>query len=685
MVKDLSFKAVFCSLLFLSLTFYCVNGQMTLKSFKDSTGKYGYKDQSGQIVIPAKYQSASSFVKDLAAVKLNDKWGFINSTGKEVISIKYQEENSFIDGLARVKLNDKWGVIDQSGKEVIPIKYQEVNTIFVDGLLRVKANDKWGMVDKSGNEIIPIKYQNIYDFYDGLAAVRLNDKYGFIDKNDKVVVATRFQSVIISFQEGLCGAQWNDKWGFIDKAGNEVVSNKYQEVKFFRDGWAKVKLNDKWGAVDKTGNEIIPPRYDDVFSYIFSTGLGKVKLDKKWGAVDKAGKEVIAIKYEDLYPTFNDGLSTVKLNGKWGYIDTAGKEVVPFKYTDTRNFTAGYAQVKLNGLVGYIDKTGKEVIPVKYQAAHGFSEDLAAVQINDKWGYVDKTGKEVIPPQYEFARDFFNGKAQVKKDGKEFYINKPTSQIITVTKNTDGPATPSAKALEPPMTMHGQVDASLVGAWKWQPRQGETGAATIYNFKNDGTYEFYIGSSIHPDLRWYKDLILYWRVNGNTLETYSTGWKEVAKTLIEKRNDATTNKPAIVMQAKDASYAYISMDNKPLFTGIQTVNLNTMLNNPPKDGHDPAILGLWKYQYPGTTNTAYIKLNADGSYESYNNSVTSANRTDKGKCKWTVEDGMFVLSCEGSQITRNTIKKKNDPATGKPTLVLADYYPYFSMDSKQSW
>ena len=153
------------------------------------------------------------------------------------------------------------------------------------------------------------------------------------------------------------------------------------------------------------------------------------------------------------------------------------------------------------------------------------------------------------------------------------------------------------------------------------------------------------------------------------------------KTPIEKKNDAETNRPAIVMQMKGESRAFISMDNKPLFAGIPTVNIY----NYPENGHDQTILGLWKYQYPNSTNSAFIKLNADGSYESYNNSVTPANRTDKGKCKWNVEDGMFVLTCEGSPATRNTIEKKNDPATGKPTIVIGEYYPYFPVDNKAPW
>jgi hypothetical protein len=326
------------------------------------------------------------------------------------------------------------------------------------------------------------------------------------------------------------------------------------------------------------------------------------------------------------------------------------------------------------------------VVPLKYDdvSKWGFKEGLTQVYQNGKWGYVDKSGNELIKPQYDEADDFVNGKAKVKKDGKEFYIAKPTSPVTAVANKTESPL-PSVNPIQPPVPMQGQVDASFVGAWKWEPRQGEAGLTTIYNFKNDGTYEFYVGNSIHPDLRWYKDVTLYWRVTGNTLETYCTDWKEVAKTRIDKRNDAATNKPAIVMQAKEDAQAFISMDNKPLFAGIPAVNLNTTVNNAPKDGHDPDILGLWKYQYPNSTNSAFIRLYADGSYESYNNSVMPANRTDKGKCKWTVEDGMFLLSCEGSQTTRNTIKKKNDPATGKPTLVLADYYPYFSMDNKPAW
>jgi hypothetical protein len=397
----------------------------------------------------------------------------------------------------------------------------------------------------------------------------------------------------------------------------------------------------------------------------------------------------VELKYEDACG-FKEGLAAVKLKDKWGFVNMHGEVIAPLKYDDldflAQGFFNGFAAVAINDKWGLIDRFGKEVIPLKYEETlSGFSEGMAAVKLNDKWGFVDSTGKEVIPPQYDDVRDFENGKAWVKKDGREFYIPKPASSIAA-TKNPNNNSTP-VKIQAPSVPMHGQVDPEFVGAWKWEPKNDE-GFTTIYNFQADGTYEFYIGNAIRPDLRWYKDVILYWRLNGNTLETYSKDWKEVARTPIEKKNDAATNKPAIIMHLKGEFRAFLSMDKKPLFAGMQSTKLNnelSKLNHYPEDGHDPTILGTWKYQYPDSKNAEYIKLNGDGSYESYHNSITPAGRTDKGKCRWTIEKGILVLICDGMPATRNTIKKINDAATGKPTLLIAEYYPYFSMENKTPW
>lgn len=99
---------------------------------------------------------------------------------------------------------------------------------------------------------------------------------------------------------------------------------------------------------------------------------------------------------------------------------------------------------------------------------------------------------------------------------------------------------------------------------------------------------------------------------------------------------------------------------------------------------DPAsLVGTWRYQNGNTTT--YWKLNADGTYDYYSGAMTEANRY-KVKCNWELDGGLIMVTfCEGDKYkNRYDIEKKNDPATGKPTLVI-NGYAYFSMDNKKPW
>ena len=101
-------------ILTLVLLFFRLPAQESLEIFKDSNGKYGFKNKSGEIVIPAKYQQANNFREGLARFRLDNKWSFVDKTGKEVIPINYQSVSDFYDGLAMVILDNKWGFIDKN-------------------------------------------------------------------------------------------------------------------------------------------------------------------------------------------------------------------------------------------------------------------------------------------------------------------------------------------------------------------------------------------------------------------------------------------------------------------------------------------------------------------------------------------------------------------------------------------
>ena len=84
---------------------------------EDASEKYGYK-HNGHVVIPAKYDDASSFREGLAAVKINNKYGFIDKTGTVVIPAKFDGAGYFDNGKAQVVLNGRWFYIDRNGNEV---------------------------------------------------------------------------------------------------------------------------------------------------------------------------------------------------------------------------------------------------------------------------------------------------------------------------------------------------------------------------------------------------------------------------------------------------------------------------------------------------------------------------------------------------------------------------------------
>lgn len=85
----------------------------------------GYKDEMGNIVVPAKYDMAEYFSDGLAEAHLLDedvnwKYGFIDKGGNQKIPFKYEDCKKYSDGMVAVKFNDKRGYIDAAGKVISP-------------------------------------------------------------------------------------------------------------------------------------------------------------------------------------------------------------------------------------------------------------------------------------------------------------------------------------------------------------------------------------------------------------------------------------------------------------------------------------------------------------------------------------------------------------------------------------
>ncbi len=618
-MKKEFYRGIFLNgLLATILLLFCVdsNGQKKLTQFTDKNKKMGYKDEKGNIAIPAKYDFAGDFYYDRAIISLNKKWGVIDVMGREIVVPKY----------------------DTIGKDRSPS--------YSNGMVEVKLKNKWGFIDVQGREVIPIKYEDARFFQEGLAPVKLNNRWGFIDKNDKVFIDFKYQTAS-TFEDSVSVVQLNNKWGVIYWTGRELIPIKYEELALVRPlgfwyGWMRARLNNKWGFIHIDGSILVPFKYDDLKGYV---------MYFEEGEIDTADLLQLGDYFEEY--------EMVNLKGKWGTIDYDGNEAIPIKYQDIWNEGNTYLMFK-----GWF-----------------------RVKLNNKWGLVDAFGRELIA--FQNTDPFF------KIDSNA--VNRVAATYAKATPKTNsGPnGAPQSnqqqtKIITPPLTMKGIIDPAIVGTWKYHDDAMNFNG--FYIFRADGTYDYYADMiTPNPPAPTYKN---FWRVDGDYMEFFIDGKKDVLRQKVLRRNDPQYNKAALVIPWNSATQeyrTYYPTQAHELWATGSTSQKATETSGGPASvikpieppvhlngTVDPTIAGLWK----GTLNNIdyFLDIKPDGTYSSY-----SSNNKKPFKCYWRINGEQIEVACEGmTQISKWAFRKTNDLNLGKPTISF-DGFKYYSETAREMW
>lgn len=73
------------------------------------SGKFGYINKAGKVVIPAQFDHAGPFKNGIALVSMYNKFGYIDTSGKFIIPPTFTNAGYFIDGIARVQGDGSFG------------------------------------------------------------------------------------------------------------------------------------------------------------------------------------------------------------------------------------------------------------------------------------------------------------------------------------------------------------------------------------------------------------------------------------------------------------------------------------------------------------------------------------------------------------------------------------------------
>lgn len=329
----------------------------------EQSGKVGFIDQTGRVVIPPKFpRGDDEFHDGLLEI---DVWNgvYADKTGKTMIKGPFFRGWSFSDGLAVAMEHDhgKWGYIDRTGKFAISPRFETYPKGYVEsfhgGYAKITVAGNVGYIDHSGEFAIQPHFLDGDSFFEGTARVIVEGPCAY----------NREESGCPDFGIVPQGTKIDDppkcKYTFVDPAGH-LLGQRFGYARHFSEGVAAVRINDRWGYVDKTGTVVIKPRFD--WAELFSDGLARVRDGGLFGYIDHSGDYVIQPRFKSA-GDFADGLAAVSdSQTAFWYIKPNGLQAFEERFMFAGKFFKGLANVQINrgnqsAALAYIDTSGHRV------------------------------------------------------------------------------------------------------------------------------------------------------------------------------------------------------------------------------------------------------------------------------------------------------------------------------------
>jgi hypothetical protein len=406
-------------------------------------GLVGMKNEQGQIVIPAAFESLGwsdgsfSVIGQTTGYRLNHKWGLINLK-KEFITTADFEELIYKSGeyvVARKRVSPvaiKSGCINLRGEVKLPFMYDgiEINglraivfnlvgakfnygltdlqnqvliplsfaTVFSLGTLRYAVENSTGkiaMFSEAGKPVTEFRIDSLSKFYKGYSILYENGLQGLIDREGEIKMPTHYQEIKIS-EEGIIFSRLPGEWHYLNEK-NEVlrkimaddlipVSKKKQII----------KGGGKYGLIDEYQRVLIPIEWDSLVEIKEDFFLAKQK--GKWGAMQSTNQVIVSLAFDSL-SFINGGFRAYQKNNGWQLLDSNGTAQTQKKYSYLNQFN-GTTWIIKNGMYwGLLNAKGEEIVHCVFDSIGDRRASLLAVKFKGYYGIIDQHENWRLAPQ----------------------------------------------------------------------------------------------------------------------------------------------------------------------------------------------------------------------------------------------------------------------------------------------
>ena len=449
------------------IPFYCSERLLCASSYyidnkKRDELRYGFRDLSGNVVIPFRYSYISHRENYYFNICKDNKWGILDAkTGKEVLSCKYDKkipllflsqkpsnsskEDAFvaIEGklICKVREDGYFGCIDENYNEIIPCIYEDIENYNDWSVILCKyGHEVWGCFDNEGNNIVPVSFDKIVMWHSPYISAGIG-RYISTVIGDNVNEQGGFDGMWTLYT--LKGDVVIDGYNEIEVQEYFIIVRKEVEYKITDD------YNENYGLWSR-GYKILGGHYClyDLKGMLLLDNLFKVRIINKdfacifirqdenirAGVINICNPNWSNVIYDKVFILdMNYNYFLTKIDDKYGIIDMEGNKMVKPLYTNITSFDDNIAYVTdENGKCGIINNKGEVILKCEYFSINNSTNSIAEIcklhsyeERTFKYGLVNVlSGELILPLIYEdvIIRSISNDKGlipivEVKKDG----------------------------------------------------------------------------------------------------------------------------------------------------------------------------------------------------------------------------------------------------------------------------